>query len=288
MNLSPSLSSVSETKNWTGKLDLQYSYQSETTKLSNALVQAPLKIQRAFYPEGKDFCHGIILHTAGGIVGGDRLLQNIQLDTNSQVLLTTAAANKVYRSLGETAQQIIKINLEKNSYLEWLPQETVIFNQAIYQQDLRVELGIDACFCGWEITRLGRTARGEQFLEGDWRSRLEIWQAGQPLWIDRQWLPGNKTIINSANGLNQKAIIATFIWIGQAIAPEIITEARQLGKSLVAEGEIGMTQTQGEGLLCRYRGNSTAEVKQYFETIWGLLRQTYRQRSPVRPRVWMP
>ena len=288
MNSSPPLSNSSASKSWTGKLDLTYSHQDGTTKLSNALAQAPLKIQRAFYPEGSELCHSVILHTAGGIVGGDRLLQTIELEADSQVLLTTAAASKVYRSEGERSQQIITLTLGENSYLEWFPQETVIFNEAIYQQDLRVELGENAVFCGWEITRLGRTARGEQFLAGDWRSRIEIWQAGRPLWIDRQGLQGGLEIINSPNGLNQKAIVATFICLGQKVETEILTEARELGKSWVKEGEIGLTQTQNDGLLCRYRGSSTTEVKQYFEAIWGLLRQNYRDRPVVRPRVWIP
>lgn len=288
MTSSTSLSISSQSKHWTGKLDLNYSHQAGTTKLSQAIAQAPLKIQRAFYPEGPELCHSVILHTAGGIVGGDRLVQNIELEAHSQVLLTTAAATKVYRSEGERSEQIITIKLGENAYLEWFPQETVIFNQAIYQQDLRVELAKNAVFCGWEITRLGRTARGEQFLTGDWRSRIEIWQAGYPLWIDRQGLQGNLEIINSPNGLNQKAIVATFIWLGQNVGQEVVTEARELGKSWVKEGEIGITQTQGEGLLCRYRGNSTTEVKHYFEAIWGLLRQSYRDRPAIRPRVWIP
>ncbi|MEB3122238.1 MAG: urease accessory protein UreD [Snowella sp.] len=288
MTSSPSLSISSQSKHWTGKLDLNYSHQDGTTKLSQALAQAPLKIQRAFYPEGPELCHSVILHTAGGIVGGDRLVQNIELEAHSQVLLTTAAATKVYRSEGDRSEQIITIKLGENAYLEWFPQETVIFNQAIYQQDLRVELAKNAVFCGWEITRLGRTARGEQFLTGDWRSRIEIWQAGYPLWIDRQGLQGSLEIINSPNGLNQKAIVATFIWLGQNVEQEVVTEARELGKSWVKEGEIGITQTQGEGLLCRYRGNSTTEVKHYFEAIWGLLRQSYRDRPAIHPRVWIP
>ncbi|PZV26647.1 MAG: urease accessory protein [Snowella sp.] len=288
MTSSTSLSISSQSKHWTGKLDLNYSHQDGTTKLSQALAQAPLKIQRAFYPEGPELCHSVILHTAGGIVGGDRLVQNIELEAHSQVLLTTAAATKVYRSEGERSEQIITIKLGENAYLEWFPQETVIFNQAIYQQDLRVELAKNAVFCGWEITRLGRTARGEQFLTGDWRSRIEIWQAGYPLWIDRQGLQGNLEIINSPNGLNQKAIVATFIWLGHNVGQEVVTEARELGKSWVKEGEIGITQTQGEGLLCRYRGNSTTEVKHYFEAIWGLLCQSYRDRPAIHPRVWIP
>ncbi|MEB3311296.1 MAG: urease accessory protein UreD [Snowella sp.] len=287
MTFSPSLVIPNPAKHWTGKLDLRYSYEQETTKLTQALAQAPLKIQRAFYPEGPEFCHSVVLHTAGGMVGGDRLIQTIQLDTNAQVLLTTAAASKVYKSQGDITQQIIEITLADGAYLEWLPQETVIFNEALYQQTMRVELGENACFCGWEMTRLGRTARGEQFLTGDWRSRLEVWQAGYPLWIDRQWLPGGTDLLHSPNGLNGKAIVATLIWIGQVVEPEILSKARQLGAELVTEGEVGLTQTQGSGLICRYRGSSTEEVKQYFWTIWSLLRQTYRDRAPIKPRVWL-
>lgn len=274
-------------KHWTGTLDLRYTLDQATTKLTKALAQAPLKIQRAFYPEGPELCHSVLLHTAGGMVGGDRLIQTIQLDTDAQVLLTTAAASKVYKSQGDITQQNIEIQLANGAYLEWLPQETVIFNDAIYQQTMRVDLGENACFCGWEMTRLGRTARGEQFLSGDWRSRLEIWQGGQPLWIDRQCLPGGTDLLHSPNGLNGKAIVATLLWIGQAVDPETLSQARQLGQELVTEGEIGLTQTQGSGLVCRYRGSSTEEVKHYFWTIWSLLRQTYRDRAPIKPRVWL-
>ena len=123
---------------WQGILELDYQKINNSTQLVKAYSQAPLKIQRSFYPEGKDICHSIILHTAGGMVGGDRLSQTINLQPETQVLLTTPAASKIYRSSGETAQNTINIEIQEQAYLEFIPREIIIFNGAIFSQNLRV------------------------------------------------------------------------------------------------------------------------------------------------------
>jgi urease accessory protein len=248
-------------------------------------VKAPLKVQRAFYPEGAAVCHSVVLHTAGGIVGGDRLSQDIHLEPNAHALITTAAASKVYRSNGQQARQTIQIQVDTNACLEWLPQETIVFNRAVYQQDLRVELALGASWLGWEITRFGRSARGEKFLQGEWRSHTEVWQQGRPLWIDRQWLPGGEEILNSPHGLAGQPIVATLSWVGQPVSPEIVAKARMLWSEKERQGEAGVTQLIS-GLLCRYRGSSTFEVRNWFTDVWQLLRLSFLGRPSCPPRVW--
>lgn len=90
---------------WHGSLNLVYAQRQNTTQVIHNQVKAPLKVQRPFYPEGSEVCHSIILHTAGGIVGGDRLSLNFHLEPNSKALITTAAASKIYRSNGLQARQ---------------------------------------------------------------------------------------------------------------------------------------------------------------------------------------
>lgn len=269
---------------WQGSLQLKFALRHGKTQLIHAQGQAPLKIQRPFYPEGA-VCHGVVLHTAGGIVGGDSLSQHIHLEANTQALLTTAAASKVYRSNGQQARQIIQIEVGSGACLEWLPQETIIFNGAQYRQDLRVELALGASWLGWEITRLGRSARGEMFLQGEWRSHTEVWQQGRPLWIDRQWLPATKTILDSPHGLAGQPVVATLAWVGQAVSPEIVEKARMLMPPTERLGEAGVTELQS-GLLCRYRGNSTLEARKWFTDVWQLLRLSLLGRNITKPRVW--
>ncbi|MBW4518060.1 MAG: urease accessory protein UreD [Timaviella obliquedivisa GSE-PSE-MK23-08B] len=273
---------------WQGNLQLEFGHREGETILSRSLMQAPLKIQRPFYPEGKSICHGVMLHTAGGIVGGDRLSSQIRLHPNAQVLLTTAAATKVYGS-DQESNQVIHVQVAENAGLEWLPQETIIFDGARYRQAVRVELETGATWLGWDITRLGRSARGEQFLSGEWRSHLEVWQAGQLLWVDPQWLVGGSEMLWSAHGLSGCAVVGSFGFVGREVSPEFVAEVR----SRLAEGDatdfpaadMGVTRLMN-GFLCRYRGNSTTEARQRFTQVWDLLRQHYLGRSGCLPRVW--
>ncbi|MBW4603238.1 MAG: urease accessory protein UreD [Calothrix sp. FI2-JRJ7] len=272
---------------WHGKLDLVYAHRQDTTQLIHAHHQAPLKVQRPFYPEGKAVCHSVILHTAGGIVGGDKLSCNFQLQPESQVLITTAAAGKIYRSNGRQATQNINIEVSTGATLEWLPQETIVFDGAIYRQDTRIDLAENATFIGWEITRFGRSARGEKFLQGNWKSYTEVWQQAKPLWVDRQWLPGSEEIFYSPHALNGQPVVGTFIYIGQPVSSEFIEKARSLMETryIASLHCYGVTRLE-HGFLCRYRGSSTSEVRNWFTAVWHLLRQSLLERSNCIPRVW--
>ena len=267
---------------WHGKLNLVYADRQGKTQLIYNHQQAPLKVQRPFYPEGEKVCHSVILHTAGGMVGGDRLSSNIHLQPQAQALITTAAASKIYRSNGLQARQTIQMQVDAGACLEWLPQETILFNGATYRQDLRVELATGASWLGWEITRFGRSARGEKFLRGEWRSHTEIWQQGVPLWIDRQCLPGSEDIFHSPHGLAGKPIVGSLVWVGGAVSAEIVEKTRNLWDG---EGEAGVSRLQ-HGLLCRYRGSSTSEVRNWFIDVWLLLRVSFLNRANCIPRVW--
>jgi urease accessory protein len=269
-------------KIWHGKLNLVYANRQGASELIYNHNQAPFKIQRPFYPEGKEVCHSIILHTAGGVVGGDRLSSQIHLQPNAQVLITTAAAGKIYRSNGLPARQTIEIQIDSGAGLEFLPQETILFDGAIYRQDLKVKLATEAYFLGWEITRLGRSARGEKFLQGEWRSHTEIWRDGVPLWIDRQLLPANAEIFDSPHGLAGNPIVGSLVFVGVPVSKEIVEKAR----SLITQHSLAGVSRLEHGLLCRYRGHSTSEVRNWFTNIWQMLRISFLKRGNCIPRVW--
>lgn len=274
---------------WHGYLNLVYANRSGGTQIIHNQMQAPLKVQRPFYPEGKEVCHSVILHTAGGVVGGDRLSLNFHLQANAKALITTAAAGKIYRSSGQLAQQNIDIKVDSGANLEWLPQETIVFDGAIYRQDLRVELAPQASILLWECTRFGRTARGEKFLSGEWRSHTEIWQQNSPLWIDRQWLKGGEKMLESPHGLAGKPVVATLAWVGEPVTAQLVEKVRALqceGTIYPVNSSTGVTRLPN-GLLCRYRGSSTAAAREWFVGIWHLLRLSFSERPCCLPRVWI-
>jgi urease accessory protein len=284
---------------WQGHLNLEFQRRADKTILSQTFAQAPLKVQRPFYPEDPSICHVVALHTAGGIVGSDRLSLDLSLQPHSHALLTTAAATKVYRSDQHEAQQTIHLKLAEQTCLEWLPQETILFDQAHYRQTLRVDLAETAIWIGWDITRLGRSARGETFTTGTWRSHTEVWQGDRLLWIDPQAIQGGTSVMDSHHGLAGYPVIASFVMVGRAVDPDILDQIRanwnpntqfdhdkfDHDKFEYDKFEIGVTRLRS-GLLCRYRGTSVGEAKQELLRVWDLVRQTCCDRPACIPRVW--
>lgn len=275
---------------WQGNLQLEFAHREGATQLSRAFAQAPLKVQRPFYPEGSEVCHSVILHTAGGIVGSDRLSLDVSLHPQAHALITTASAAKVYRSKGAEAKQATHLKVAAGACLEWLPQETIVFDGANYRQNLQVELAEDSLWLGWEMTRLGRSARGEKFASGEWRSHTEVWQDGRLLWVDPQWLQGGSEMLTSLHGLNSYPVVASFALVGRSLPNEVIEKARQLwiersGREGDRPSEAGVTRLLS-GMLCRYRGCSSLEARRWFIQVWHLMRLSCLNRPSCNPRVW--
>jgi urease accessory protein len=245
-------------------------------------------VQRPFYA-ADGTCQMVMVHTAGGMVGGDHL--DIQVKAASQVsaLVTTAAAHKVYRSTGATAQQQIHLQVSQAACLEWFPGETIIFNGAHYQQTIQVELAPGALWLGWDITRFGRSARGERFCAGHWQSHTEVWQQGKPLWIDRQQLTGGSAVLDSPHGLAGKPVIATLVLLGADISPTMLAGLRGLtisqSETMSDTADLGITQLQS-GVICRYRGASTQAARSHLIRVWQAIKSQVTDRTASIPRVW--
>ncbi|MGB3136707.1 MAG: urease accessory protein UreD [Nodosilinea sp.] len=280
-----SFTTPSESAGWVGVAHLDYALESGRCVPTRTYTRAPLRVQRSLYPEGKELCHSVLVHTAGGLVGGDELDVRLTVAPQAQVLVTTAAASKVYSSSAEaTSGQRVEITLAPGSCLEWMPQETIVFNHAYYRQQLRVILAPGAIWGGWEITRFGRSARGETFEQGRWRSQVEVWQADSLLWCDRQQLIGGSAPLHSPNGLADYPVVGSFALLGYDLDRAQIEALRQLWPS-AQPGSVGVTRLQA-GLLCRYLGPSSQAARHWFVAVWQHLRPRYLGRAAAVSRVW--
>jgi len=265
-----------------GRVKLGYAHRLGRTELVEQYSSSPLLVQRSFYPTPAQ-CQTVILHTAGGMVGGDRLSQSITLAENTQALVTTATAGKIYRTNGLTATQNTQISIANQAHLDWMPQESIVFKEACYSQNLHLELEPGGSVLLWDITRFGRSARGEKFTQGEWRSQIEVWQQDKPLWIDRQYLFGSETTVTSPHGLASQPIIGTLVWLGKPISKEFMAHLYQHKH---VPDNLGGASRLTQGLVCRYRGDSTAQVRDWFGQVWNFLCEQYLERSSHAPGVW--
>ena len=259
---------------WKAELSLGFERTDGRTVLARKQHDGPLVVQKALYPEGGEVCHAIVVHPPAGIVGGDELLLNVESGKAACALLTTPGAGKWYRSSGPWAAQRLSFDVE--GALEWLPQETIVFDGARADLSTEVRLGGEARYVGWEILCLGRSGSGERFSRGAIRLSTRISRNNRTLWLERGLIEGGGKLMRSPAGLGGHTVCGTFV----AVGPE-------LGKLPPAAGIEPLAVTRLPGLLlARYLGDSSEEAKQAFAALWAVLRPGLLGREAHEPRIW--
>jgi urease accessory protein len=127
--------------------------------------------------ERRDALEAVLVNTAGGMAGGDSFAIDIEVGAGAALTVTTAAAEKVYRSLGPDTSVDVKLEVGAGGALAWLPQETILFDQVRLARTIDVELAHGANLLLAEAIVFGRSAMGEAVQSGRcfdrWRVRLD-------------------------------------------------------------------------------------------------------------------
>lgn len=258
---------------------------------------APLKLQRAVqHADGR--CVLPLLHTAGGLVGGDQLTVRATLEPRSRALLTSVAAQKVYGTVGRSrlapegqwARQTLHFSLAPQSNLEWLPQEVVLFADGLLEQSVEVELADGASWLGMDVVRLGRSAAGETLGQGRWRSRLRIRRLGPgaPRWELVDPLEISAANLADEHGMAGQAVLGTLVWAAPAplepgVLAELLAAGRRDRQGLEGAMVCGALE---QGLIARYRGPSSQAARFWFTRLWARIRAAQGLPQPALPRVW--
>jgi len=268
---------------WLASLQLEYTFANARTALVRRSHNGPLVVQKPLYPEGPEVCHTLILHPPGGIVGDDILEVGIKLNAGAQVLITMPGATKWYRTKDRAATQRLNVNVGAGAALEWLPPETIVFNNAVARMHTSVDVAAGGCYLGWEILCLGRTASGEKFAAGDIRQTTKILYAGELIWNERCRLDGGSPLLASAAGLGGAPVSAIMLAAGKGVAPELVAQCRKI--KLDGAARSGITAMPNI-VIARYVGHSSEQAKCYFIELWRLLRPVLARRAAVTPRIW--
>lgn len=251
------------------------------TVISERNHHGPLVIQKPFYPEGSP-CHIYLLHPPGGLVGGDQLTLHANLDQDAHALITTPGAAKFYRSAGPVASQLQKITVNNNALVEWLPQETIIFNQANAQVDTIVNLNSGGKFIGWEISCLGRQAGDLPFVEGQFVQKIQIYKDNSPIIIERALYQGNDEILSAPWGLANHTTVGTMI-----IAPANDTLLELIRTQVQAVSPELFSATLINGVLvCRHLAAQAQATKKIFTQVWKIARPFIQNIEACIPRIW--
>lgn len=116
----------------------------------------------------------VLINSSGGLTGGDRMAWEIEAGPATELTVTTQACEKIYKASAGTVEVATRIKVAAGARVDWLPQETILFDRASLTRALDVELDGDATLLAVEAVLLGRKAMGEVMQAGLFRDRWRI------------------------------------------------------------------------------------------------------------------
>ena len=155
----------------------------------------------------------VFLNTAGGLTGGDRLDYALTLGPGARAVATTQTAERAYASAGGVAGMGVTLTLGAGAALDWLPQETILFDRSALVRRTSADLAGDARLVMIEMVVLGRAAMGEVLGEVFFSDRREVRRDGrpvlvEPLRITADTLAGGPAVLGDARAIATVALIA--------------------------------------------------------------------------------
>lgn len=162
-----------------GLLRLSFKRRDDLTVLDGLRQEGCLKARFPRVEHGA-WTGAITLNSSGGVAGGDILDTRIAAGSGTQATVASQAAERFYRALPGTApaQVSTTLHVAPGAALEWLPQETILFDRCAVQRRLSVDLTGDAWFLGVEQWVFGRTAMGEAVHEASVRDLIQVRRDG--------------------------------------------------------------------------------------------------------------
>lgn len=220
----------------------------------------------------------VIINTAGGLTGGDRLAVSLNVAEGAHAVIATQACEKIYRA--ESGQAVVEntIVVASAGRCDWLPQETILFDGAGLKRRLNVTMTGDSYFFGVEALVPGRSASGETINTLALHDRIAIRRDGRLIYADALSLSGpvRSALSRPARGGGTGAI-ATVLYA----APDAERRLGEVRDSLAAcRSESGASAVNGL-LAMRFVAANAVDLRR------DLIAVVTAWRGRDMPRAWM-
>lgn len=236
-------------------------------------------------PAAGDVIEAVLLNTAGGMTDGDRLRLDIRAEDGAAARITSQAAERIYRGrrAGRPSRITTRLTLAADAWLEWLPQETILFDGGRLQRRLTIDLAANARLLAAEALVFGRRASGEEveegFLHESWRLRRE----GRLVWADGLRLVGPIARLLDRRGLGSGArAVASVVFVAQDAADWLGRARHWLAE---AGGRASASARDGL-LLARFLAADGFTLRRDLGAFVTALRAAVAGLPPCLPRVW--
>lgn len=172
----------------TGGADIRFRAHASRTHLADLREADGYKVR---LPNAGGSAEAVIINTGGGVAGGDHVRISAIMEEGAAATLSTPSAERIYGALvGSTTKIDVGLNLAENARVNWLPQETILFDKARLERSLSVDMAANATVLISETVIFGRAAMGETIASASYSDKWRIRRGGKLILADNTRLDG--------------------------------------------------------------------------------------------------
>lgn len=222
-----------------GAAHLSVKQRGAFSTLAEFRQQGSLKV---LFPRSAQSLEAVLLNTAGGVTGGDSFEVDLAVEKDARLSVSTQAAERIYKAAsGQVGNVCVTADLAEGARLDWVPQETILFDESAVRREISVSLAKDAAFLAVEPVVLGRAAMGETVRQGFFNDQWRVRRAGKLIFANATRLDGDLHAQMARVSVGDGAIAFATVLLAAPNAGSYLARMRSLmtatsGVSLVREG----------------------------------------------------
>lgn len=269
--ISPALAGIRVT----GGADIRFRARSGRTYLADLREADGYKVR---LPNAGGGAEAVIINTGGGVAGGDHVRISASVEGGAAATLSTPSAERIYGALaGSTTRIAVDLQVAENARVNWLPQETILFDKARLERSLTVDMAANATALMSETVIFGRAAMGEAITSASYSDKWRIKRGGKLIFADNTKLDGSIADLLVKPAIADGArVISTTIFIAPGAEDRLPAIRTALGSSDTNAAASAWNNL----LVIRALGQNSQSIRMLLTQILPLLS------GNALPRVW--
>ncbi|MBH0202779.1 MAG: hypothetical protein HP496_10915 [Nitrospira sp.] len=259
-----------------GELKLDYAKRDHRTIISHSYFTTPWKLLPPIYLDDTGAAYTLLVNPSGGLVGGDHLSIDMNIEQDAHVLISAPSANRVYRTEEKVSEQHVNITVGPGAILEWFPEHTIPFAGSRFRQTLNANLAPGATLLLWDALASGRIARGERWAFTDLENEIRITTASGKSLLERYVLDP-ATDLGRVGLAEEWNYVASFYVVNDAMASEVWSglESKIAAILDARQGEVlgGVSTPPVPGLAVKILTRTAPDLTTMLDALWAAVRE---------------
>lgn len=265
---------------WTGVLELDMENRQGRTVANNIYFQGAFKVMRPVYHNKGTFPCYYLLNPGGGYLDGDTYRMHVSLQEGAQLTLTTQSSTKVYKTPTKEVYQETVFDLKKDSYLEYLPDALIAYQDAQYYQKNIIHMDKSATLLYSDILTPGWSPEGEKFSYDMLRLKSEIYMEDQLVAYDHIKLKPETQRIEELGFMEGYTHLGSFIVVSAHTTSELLDRLYEVIQQESGDFSFGISKLAVPGFTIRIMANYTQVIERIITSCHHLISEEWYQKKP--------